>query len=267
MKLPFWKMHGCGNDFVVVDGRKQSGVDWSKAAPRLLDRRFGVGADQLLVIERAQGADARMNIFEQTGLASEMCGNGIRCVAWFLSEELGRRGEIRIDTPAGLKVVHVESRERIRVDMGPPDFRSDLWGTPTRIEETTFDLYALSMGNPHAVAFVKDEENLAWVTTLGPLLEDHPLFERKTNVEFVFVEGPGSIRVRVWERGAGETMACGTGACASAVASIKLGKVQSPVTVHFRGGDLQIEWKEGSTVWMTGPAALVYQGSFEWPLE
>jgi diaminopimelate epimerase len=263
MKIRFAKMHGCGNDFVVVDGRSfPSELPWSQWAGRLLDRRFGVGADQLLVLLPSRSADARMRIFERDGAESEMCGNGIRCAARFLREGGNNASSISFETLGGVKTVSVESAERIRVDMGLPRFDPE-WGKGVEIDGKTLTLYILSMGNPHAVIFVDSIEELSQVATLGPLIERHPLFPKRTNVEFVFVRDEGNLAVGIWERGAGETFACGTGASASGAAALRMGRVKSPVQVHFRGGTLEIAWEPGGSVFMTGPASRVFEGEVE----
>ncbi|MFH1262373.1 MAG: diaminopimelate epimerase [Pseudomonadota bacterium] len=263
MKIQFVKMHGCGNDFVLVDGQGfPPEAPWNQWAVRLLDRRFGVGADQLLVLLPSKSADARMRIFERDGAESEMCGNGIRCAARFLRERGNDASSISFETVGGVKTVSVESNERIRVDMGKPGFDPQ-WEKQVEVDGKKLLLHVLSMGNPHAVIFVDSIEELSQTTKLGPLIERHALFPKRTNVEFVFVSDESNLAVGIWERGAGETFACGTGASASGVASLKMGKVKSPVAVHFRGGTLEIAWEPGGPVFMTGPASRVFKGEVE----
>lgn len=262
MKLRFRKMHGCGNDFVVIDARPGSHADWSQAAPRLLDRRFGVGADQLLILLPSNDADVRMRVFERDGAESEMCGNGIRCVAKLLKEEKPARKRFTVDTLGGRKVLEIGSDGRISVEMGAPILDSKLWGRDVKVAGRSLKLHPLSMGNPHAVIFVGADE-LEEIGQLGPAVERHPLFPKRTNVELVCVRNRHELDVRVWERGAGETYACGTGASASAVAAITEGVAESPVTVHFQGGDLEIAWKPGMPVVKTGPAVEVFEGEVE----
>jgi diaminopimelate epimerase len=264
MKIRFTKMHGLGNDFVVVDARNLGPRDWKEQALRLLDRRFGVGGDQLMVLEPSVTAHIRMRIFERDGLETEMCGNGIRAVARFLLESGLRTETVRVETLGGLKTVGVESGGLYRVDMGKPAYDPDgLWGKAVDLHGESRIIHVVSMGNPHAVIFVDRPEGLQDVTRLGPILERHPLFPNRTNAEFVFARDPGHLDVRVWERGAGETMACGTGSCASGVAAIATGRAKSPVRVRFKGGELEIHWTPGGAVFMTGPAARVFDGEIE----
>jgi diaminopimelate epimerase len=262
MKVKFSKMHGCGNDFVVVDARKIASQDWKKLSPKLLDRRFGVGADQLLVLLPSKSADVEMKIFERDGIETEMCGNGIRCVGRYLFEHGLEKREYKIATLGGTKVIGYESWDKVTVDMGKPTlgepFRREL-----NLSGRTLQLHIVSMGNPHAVFFLHSENELEWVTDIGPKLEHHEWFPNRTNVEFVFPKTHTDLTVRVWERGAGETYACGTGACAAAVAAIETGKARSPVQIHFKGGTLTINWKKGESVFMTGPAVQVYEGEIE----
>lgn len=263
MKVAFTKMHGCGNDFVVIDGRERKGMDWSGLGRKLLDRRFGIGGDQLLVILSSEKADAKMAIFEHNGRESEMCGNGIRCVARHLMEKAGKSsGAISIETIGGVKNIEYESNDRIRVDMGQPIFEK-IWGKDISVQERNFRIYALSMGNPHAVMFVSELQDLEMVSTVGPILETHELFPNRSNIGFVYVRDRQNLDVRVWERGAGATAACGTGACAAGVVAILEGKGSDPIAIHFAGGTVEVSWKEGGSVYMTGPAASVFDGEVE----
>ena len=275
MTLKFTKMQGLGNDFVVIDGVRQR-VDLSAPQIRALaDRRFGVGCDQVLVVERATGdADFRYRIFNADGSEVEQCGNGARCFVVFVRDHgLTDKREIRVETAGGLIVPRLESDGQVTVDMGVPRFRPeaipfaggegavaetlDVAGSPVRIS-------ALSMGNPHAVQIVSDVDT-APVTTQGPLIENHRRFPNRVNAGYMQVVDRATIRLRVWERGAGETPACGTGACAAVVAGIRRGLVDSPVRVRTRGGELVIGWNgEGTPVMMTGPSATVFEG--EWNL-
>ena len=275
MTLKFTKMQGLGNDFVVIDGVRQR-VDLSAPQIRALaDRRFGVGCDQVLVVERATGdADFRYRIFNADGSEVEQCGNGARCFVVFVRDHgLTDKREIRVETAGGLIAPRLESDGQVTVDMGVPRFRPeaipfaggegaveetlDVAGSPVRIS-------ALSMGNPHAVQIVSDVDT-APVTTQGPLIENHRRFPNRVNAGYMQVVDRATIRLRVWERGAGETPACGTGACAAVVAGIRRGLVDSPVRVRTRGGELVIGWDgEGTPVMMTGPAATVFEG--EWNL-
>ncbi|MFH1017592.1 MAG: diaminopimelate epimerase [Pseudomonadota bacterium] len=264
MKIRFTKMHGLGNDFVVIDARGLPEINWKEAAPKLLDRRFGIGGDQLLIVLPSSTADARLRIFERDGIETEMCGNGIRAVARLLRETGVTSPAIRIETLGGLKSVEVPSNDRIRVDMGVPQFDVvRLWNHAIDVEKERPRVHVVSMGNPHVVIFVESREGLEDVVRLGPRIERHSLFPNRTNVELVYVRDEHHLEVRVWERGAGETMACGTGACASAVAAVATSRAKSPVRVCFRGGELEVAWIPGKSVWMTGPAARVFDGEIE----
>lgn len=276
MKLPFIKMNGLGNDFVVVDdlsahGKKQSPLN-PESAKRICDRRFGVGADQILWVLPPEGseADARMEVLNADGSSSEMCGNGLRAVALYLKNSGPRPGrkEYKIETPAG---IHRASFEEglIRIQMGTPQllrgFNSkgedvEVRGPTGRLRR--FQFFEVSMGNPHAVIFLPHDE--VHLETFGPLIEKSSLFPQRTNVEIVQVNDPGSIAVAVWERGAGVTLACGSGACASAAAAIATGQVGELLTVHLKGGPLRVEWKGGQEpLFMTGPAAENFRGEMD----
>ena len=274
--LKFTKMQGLGNDFVVLDGVRQR-VELSNARVRLLaDRRFGVGCDQVLLVEPAQGsADFRYRIFNADGGEVEQCGNGARCFLVFVRDQgLTDKRELRVETAGGLITPRLEADGRVTVDMGVPRFAPedvpftggkravdevlDVDGVPVRIS-------ALSMGNPHAVQQVPDVDG-APVVTQGPKIEHHPRFPQRVNVGYMQVVDRATIRLRVWERGVGETPACGTGACAAVVAGVRLGIVDSPVRVHVLGGELVIAWSgEGRSVQMTGPAVTVFEGEWNVP--
>jgi diaminopimelate epimerase len=271
--LKFTKMQGLGNDFVVLDGVRQH-VDLSSAQLRLLaDRRLGVGCDQVLLVERAAGdADFRYRIFNSDGGEVEQCGNGARCFVIFVRDQgLTSKRELRVETAGGLISPRLEDGGEVTVDMGVPRFAPEdvpfaagtgavdevleVDGVPVRVS-------ALSMGNPHAVQVVADVDR-APVAAQGPRIEHHPRFPQRVNAGYMQVVDRATIRLRVWERGVGETLACGTGACAAVVAGIRLGLIVSPVRVQARGGDLVIAWAgDGRTVRMTGPATTVFQG--EW---
>lgn len=263
MKISFTKMHGCGNDFVIVDGRQFPDMKWGNLSSKLLDRRFGIGGDQFLVLLPSQKAHVRMGVFERNGRESEMCGNGIRCVAHLLKEAGEIDSTVSIETLGGLKRVEVESNNQFRVDMGTPTLDTSLWGKGVVINGVKRTLYSLSMGNPHAVVFVDTLEEIEKIQEVGPIIEKDSFFPQRTNVELVFVRDRKNVAARIWERGAGETQACGTGASAVAVAAIHEGKADSPTKVHFRGGTLEIAWKSGGVVEMTGPATHVFTGEVE----
>lgn len=274
LTLPFTKMQGIGNDFIVIDDyfqRSTRGLIDAEMAKRLCDRRFGIGADQILWLKAASDsvqADLRMDILNADGSPAEMCGNGIRAVALYVHDRSPeKKAAYRVETPAGIKSVKVRGAG-VTVDMGVPVLGG---GFPTLGEEievggVKLRFFEVGMGNPHAVFFVEDLYRVApqyTVESLGPLLETHARFPKRTNVEFVHVESRESIRVRVWERGAGITLACGTGACASAVAALATGQARGQVAVHLPGGILSVSWAgEGKPVLMEGPAEEVFRGEF-----
>jgi diaminopimelate epimerase len=263
MKLAFTKMHGAGNDFVVVDATRQSFELSKEQIKRLADRHLGVGCDQLLVVERprAAGADFRYRIFNADGGEVEQCGNGARCFVKFVhAKGLTSKREIRVETLGGPIVPRLEDDGEVSVDMGAPSFEGQ---EHLGVDGQTVEVTILSMGNPHAVQVVPDVA-AAPVTTQGPLLETHPRFPRRVNAGFMQVLGRQRIALRVWERGAGETLSCGTGACAAAATGIRRGLLDSPVRVDTRGGTLTISWAGGdNAVWMKGPAQTVYEGTLE----
>jgi len=275
--MKFIKMHGLGNDFVFLDHFSVAAdEDYPKLAKKLCHRQFGIGADGLIVILPSKVADARMRIINSDGTEPEMCGNGIRCFARYVYDQgLVIHNPMRVETLAGVLTIHLTIKEAqvqgVRVDMGEPILRADLipvlgQGEPV-VGETlevlgeTFLYTAVSMGNPHCVIFVEDFATLDF-ERLGPAIEKHSLFPRKTNVEFIEVNSPRELTMKVWERGAGPTLACGTGACASAVAAVLNHKTEREVTVHLPGGDLLIEWGLDNHIYMTGPATYVFKG--EW---
>ena len=275
MKLKFSKMHGLGNDFVVFDGVRQQ-IDLSPEQLRYLgDRHFGVGCDQILLVEKASrpGVDFRYRIFNSDGGEVEQCGNGARCFVRFVHDQgLTDKREIRVETLRGEISPRLEADGMVSVDMGVPVF------APERIPfvSTNDDLVqslavgseeclitAVSMGNPHAVQIVADIDT-APVAAQGPLIEAHPRFPQRVNAGFMQIVGRQAIRLRVFERGAGETLACGTGACAAVAAGIARGLLDSPVRVATRGGELTIAWRgKGESVLMTGPAITVFTGEIE----
>ena len=275
MKLKFSKMHGLGNDFVVLDGVRQQ-VSLSPAQLRYLgDRHFGVGCDQILLVEPATqpGVDFRYRIFNADGGEVEQCGNGARCFVRFVHEQgLTTKAEIRVETMSGVIAPRLEADGLVTVDMGVPVFEperipftspsSDVV-QPLMVGNREVMITAVSMGNPHAVQVVADVDD-APVEKEGPLIESHPRFPQRVNAGFLQVLDRHAIRLRVYERGAGETLACGTGACAAVVAGISRGLVDSPVRVETRGGDLNIAWGgPGTPVMMTGPAVTVFSGEIE----
>ncbi|MCF8150759.1 MAG: diaminopimelate epimerase [Burkholderiaceae bacterium] len=284
MKIRFTKMHGLGNDFVVLDAITQDFVPTPAQARFLADRHFGVGCDQILVVERASapGVDFRYRIFNADGGEVEQCGNGARCFVRFVREQgLSDKTEIRVETRSGLITPRLEADGQVTVDMGAPRFlpaeipfdaEADAVLHPLIVGEAKIEISVVSMGNPHAVQVVDDVDTAA-VAELGPLIETHPRFPRRVNAGFMQVLNRHAIRLRVYERGAGETLACGTGACAAVVAGIRRGLLDSPVRVATRGGELVIAWNPSadgadgvdSPVMMTGPATTVFSADIELP--
>ena len=285
MKLKFTKMHGAGNDFVVLDGYTQP-VSLTAAQVRALaDRHFGVGADQLLLVERptVEGVDFRYRIFNCDGGEVEHCGNGARCFVKFVRDaRLTDKHTVRVQVQNGLATLTMQENGDVSVDMGTPVFEparvpfdasglegrreggDTLW--PLDVNGATREISVVSMGNPHAVQVVGDVEAFA-VGTEGPTIEKHPRFPQKVNAGFMQIVTRNEIRLRVYERGAGETLACGTGACAAVAAGIRRGLLDSPVTVHTHGGALTITWNgaqdETAPLLMAGPATTVFEGEIE----
>ena len=261
-QIPFIKMHGLGNDFVVIDSLNGTfrGELTTQDAIKICDRRFGIGADQILWLRRPQDstADVRMEILNADGSIAEMCGNGIRAVALYINDQ--KKDSYRIETLAGIKTVQVQGSQ-VTVDMGPPGLPGDAkTGEILKVHGREVRFHEVSMGNPHAVIFLEEGSRLS-VEEFGPAIEKHARFPKRTNVEFVRVSGPSSIDVQVWERGAGVTLACGTGACASAVASLATGRVTGEVQVNLPGGSLWIAWNGANqSVRMKGPAVEVFRG-------
>ena len=273
MKITFTKMHGLGNDFILIDSRHVTLNNLPELSKTLCHRRFGVGADQMLLLLASQEADFMMRIFNADGGEVEMCGNGIRCLAKYIwDRNLSAKKILSVETPGGI-IRPEKAGDLVRVDMGEPVFEpekipvvqreinnsSRIIDHPLRIEDREFKITCVSMGNPHAVIFVENLSKFP-IPYYGSLIENHPLFPKKTNVEFIEVLTSKEISMRVWERGSGETMACGTGASAAVVASNIKGLTEKEVTVHVLGGDLFIEWAGTNHVYMTGPAAEVFEG-------
>jgi diaminopimelate epimerase len=276
--MKFTKMHGAGNDYIYVDCFAQPPPDQpAELARQIAHRRFGVGADGLILIRPSQVADARMQMFNADGSEAEMCGNGIRCVAKYVYDHgICRRNTLRIETGVGVLPLDVELVEgkvvRVRVDMGEPILEgpripTTLVGHPLVDQELTvagrrLTVTCVSMGNPHCVVFV-DEASDDLVLGLGPQVEHDPHFPARVNVEFVEVTSPTVVRQRTWERGSGETWACGTGASAVCVAGVLSGRTQRRILNHLQGGDLDLEWSERDNhVYMTGPAVEVFSGQW-----
>lgn len=279
MRIRFTKMHGLGNDFVVIDAVRQDVRLNAEQVRRIADRHFGIGCDQILVVEKPETPDVdfRYRIFNADGGEVEQCGNGARCFVRFVHEQgLSDKPQIRVATLSGIITPRLEADGEVSVDMGAPqlapaaipfDSDSDAVVQPLQLGQQSVDITAVSMGNPHAVQVV-DDVDTAPVAHDGPLIEVHPRFPSRVNAGFMQVVGRHAIRLRVHERGAGETLACGTGACAAVVAGILRGLLDSPVRVTTRGGDLRIAWEGGaSPVIMTGPAVSVFSGEIEMQTE
>lgn len=272
MKLHFTKMHALGNDFIVIDGRKQEfRVRFRDLSKKLCHRRFGIGADQMLLLKKSRMADFKMRIFNPDGSEAEMCGNGIRCLAKYIWDKQLKTQKLSIETLAG--IIHLEKRgELIRVDMGEPILEPEkipvrigkkselIINYPLQIDDKEFKITCVSMGNPHTIILLRDVGSFP-VSHYGPMIERYEFFPKKTNVEFIEILNRRNIKMRLWERGAGETMACGTGACAVAVAGVLMGLSDRLVTVHLLGGKLLIEWAEDNHIYMTGPAVTVFEGT------
>src|SRR4030042_5339006 len=301
MKIPFTKMHGLGNDFILIDCGDRSKNFPTEAkeigviSRKLCHRRFGIGADQLLLLYSSEAADFKMRIFNADGSEVEMCGNGIRCLARYIwDRNLSEKETLRIETLSGI-IIPEKAGEMVKVDMGEPVFdagkipvkiveseklkvkssktnpplppftkggQGGVIDYPLKIKGKVFNITCVSMGNPHAVVIVEDLSQFQ-VSFYGLLLENHPIFPKRTNVEFIEVINPQEVKMRVWERGSGETMACGTGASAVVVATNIKGLTERSVTVHLLEGALLVEWAEDNHVYMTGPALQVFEGVIE----
>lgn len=274
--MRFTKMHGIGNDYVYVDCTERELKDPAGIARLVSDRHYGIGSDGLILICRSQTADFRMDMYNADGSRGEMCGNGIRCVGKYVYDYgLTDREELSIETLAGIKYLklEVENRKvsRVQVNMGEPVLapekipvkaeKEPVAGEPILVCGREWEMTCVSMGNPHAVIFLDTPVRDFALSEVGPDFEKHERFPRRVNTEFVRVLGADRLEMRVWERGAGETWACGTGACAAVVAAVLNGRCGRRATVELLGGDLEIEWrKEDNCVYMTGPAATVFDG-------
>ena len=275
--MRFTKMQGAGNDYVYVDCFAEPMPQRpDELARKVADRHFGIGGDGLILICPSQQADARMRMFNADGSESEMCGNGIRCVAKYVYDHgLCRKETLRIETGRGVLTLNLELADdrvdRVRVDMGEPILQPDRIPTtlsgnpvveaPIEVGGRQFRVTCVSMGNPHCITFV-DKLTDDWVLSIGPKVETDRHFPKRVNAEFVEVLAPTEIRMRVWERGSGETLACGTGACAVCVAGALSGRTQRKILAHLPGGDLELHWAEDGHVDLTGPAVEVFQGQW-----
>lgn len=276
--MKFTKMQGLGNDYVYVDCTKEEVADPKQFAIWVSDRHFGIGSDGLILIKPSKAADFYMEMYNADGSRSAMCGNGIRCVGKYVYDfGLTDKTEVAIETAAGIKYLSLRLQKgkvsEVRVNMGSPILKPELVPTamaatgengvidaPLTVDGKDYRVTCVSMGNPHAITYVEDEKAVD-IGKLGPVFEHHPAFPERTNVEFVRVADRKNLYMRVWERGSGETLACGTGACAVAVASVLNGLCDEEVTLHLLGGELKIQWnREENVVYMTGPAVTVFTG-------
>lgn len=280
--MKFTKMHGCGNDYIYVNCLEETVQDPERTAVYVSDRHFGIGSDGLILIYPSEAADFRMAMYNADGSEGKMCGNGVRCIAKYVYDYgLTDQERISIETLGGIKYLDLTLEDgkvsEVRVDMGAPiltpgDIPVNLGGErcvaeKLEVDGQEYEITAVSMGNPHAVVFVEDTESLP-LDKIGPKFERHSAFPDRINTEFVQVLNREEVNMRVWERGSGETLACGTGACATAVACVLNGKTGDQLTVHLLGGDLFMHYdREKDTVWMTGPAAVVCDGEIALPWE
>ena len=281
MKINFFKMHGLGNDFILINDLDNKIDHYSKLAVKLCDRHFGIGADGIILIKntKLKKADFKMRIFNSDGSEAEMCGNGIRCFAHYLHiNDLTEKKKLSIETLAGLikpEIIDYGPHEStVKVNMGEPAYSLEsldinkelldddidkLWDYPLIIEGKEYELNGASMGNPHMVIYVDDLKDIN-LKKLGPIIEENPLFKKGTNVEFVKIVSKNELDIKVWERGAGITLACGTGACATAAVSIDQDRVNNNVKINLPGGPLKISKNENNEMMMTGPSTFVFKG-------
>ncbi len=276
--IKFTKMHGIGNDYLYIDARRKKIASVEKLAIAMSDRHFGVGADGIILILNSDVADFKMRIFNADGSEAEMCGNGIRCFAKYLYDHgLTKKKKVSVETLAGVKYMNLYTRhnkvDKVSVDLGEPILlreRIPMKGDPgmvieelLQVDGVKFNITAVSMGNPHCVIYVEDVKSFP-VEKYGPMIENHPIFPKRTNVEFVQVVNDHEVIQRTWERGSGETMACGTGASAVTVAGVLTKRTGRKSIVHLAGGNLEIEWSESDNhVYLTGPAVEVFEGNWQ----
>ncbi len=273
--MKFTKMEGLGNDYVYVNCFRETVDNPSEVAKKVSDRHFGIGSDGLILIKPSEVADFRMDMYNADGSQAEMCGNGIRCVAKYVYDYgLTDKTSISIETLAGIKYLDLQVTDGkvslITVNMGSPELIPDkipvisdskrVVDEPIEVDGTTYKMTCVSMGNPHCIVFVEDTASFP-LETVGPLFENHERFPKRVNTEFIQLLDRKTVNMRVWERGSGETLACGTGACASAVACILNGLTEDEITLHLLGGDLIVRWdQQDNLVYMTGPAGVVFDG-------
>lgn len=278
--MKFTKMHGIGNDYVYVNCFEESVKNPAEVSKFVSDRHFGIGSDGLILISPSAIADFRMNIYNADGSQAEMCGNGIRCVAKYVYDYgLTDKTEISVETLAGIKYLRLQVENgkvaSVEVNMGAPILEpkeipvaveeSPVVNVPVEVKGKIYHMTCVSMGNPHAIIFMNNVKDLD-IAAIGPYFENHTVFPKRTNTEFVEVLDRNTVNMRVWERGSDETLACGTGACATTVACILNDKTENEITVHLLGGDLKIRWdREANQVYMTGPATVVFDGEITLP--
>lgn len=278
--MNFIKMQATGNDFILIDGRRVRQRDWSALAKKMCHRHFGVGADGILLISPSKKADLYMRMFNPDGSEAEACGNGLRCAARYaLVSGIANKPEIRINTPAGLKIARIRGRKSIQVNMGKPvlkpaaipivvkerkpDDEEPVIDYPLAISGKVLKITCVSMGNPHAVCFIEQRVDDFPLAVIGPQVERHSMFPNRVNFEIVNVVSRKRLRARVWERGAGETLSCGSGACAIAVAARLMKITDNPVDILLPGGTLTIDWDGKGEVHLTGPAGIVFEGRWK----
>ena len=273
--MRFTKMQGLGNDYVYVNCFQETIENPSETAIKVSDRHFGIGSDGLILIKPSEVADFRMDMYNADGSQAEMCGNGIRCVAKYVYDYgLTDQTEISVETLAGIKYLKLQIMDgkvvRITVNMGQPELVPDkipvqadgdrVVDEPIVVNGVTYKMTCVSMGNPHCIVFIDDTANFP-LEEIGPMFENHERFPKRVNTEFIQILNRNEVNMRVWERGSGETLACGTGACASAVACVLNGLTEDEITLHLLGGDLSVRWdREENVVYMTGPAKVVFDG-------
>ena len=276
--MKFTKMEGCGNDYVYVNGFEEKIDNPNEVAIAVSDRHFGIGSDGLIIINPSEVADFKMCMYNADGSEGKMCGNGIRCVAKYVYDfNLTDKDVITVETLSGIKTLKLNVEhgkvKTVRVNMGAPILECDkvpvkyddekMINKPVKVDGKTFNITCVSMGNPHAVTFINDTDNLE-IEKIGPKFENNEIFPDKVNTEFIQIIDKKTVKMRVWERGSGETFACGTGACASVVASVLNRLTENKVTVKLLGGELEIEYNQDeNTVYMTGPARVVFTGEYD----
>ena len=283
MRVEFTKMHGCGNDYVYINGMDGAIEDKAKLATLMSDRHFGIGSDGIIFINRSQKADFEMEMYNADGSRAEMCGNGIRCVAKYVyDKKLTEKKELQIESMGVIKKIWLHTEDTkvtlVKVNMGVPELnpekipviatekKAEILEEEIEVLNKLYHFTAVSMGNPHAVVRVENPEKIE-IEKIGPLFEHHNRFPKRINTEFIRIDNREHVTMRVWERGAGETLACGTGACAVVVACVLNGLTENKVTVKLLGGSLLIEWdKETREVFMTGPAETVFEGYYEFEI-